>query len=846
MIAVVAIFIISPFNFPEGKNSLPEERCGKNVKKLEWLSPNGELPGTYAEYLMKHPLSHAEFGRFFSTKNFFSSKQHSISILVDENIYDEIEDTIKNYISDLEDEGYYVFLQTVSGGTPEEIKEWVKERYERGSEGVIFVGDITACWAEVSGSVFPCDLFYMDLDGEWKDEDNDGDYEIHNSGEGDMAPEIYVARVDAHTLTYDAESSMINDYFNKTHAYRNGKLFQPWRGLEYIDEDWYDMDVNLNLIYGKNVTRHDYGYYTTGKDYLEQMSLGQHFVQVCAHSYSGGHYFSTRPTESASYAHVYVYSPSNLNAKLLLGSDDGIKVWLNGENVYTNDRYGGWIKDIYTVDVLLKKGWNRLLCKISQGGGDYQFSARFTDTNGNDIENLKYQISNPSICGSEGEFIRSWLINGFHHDSSENFWNYLKTNYLEFDESSVNPEEGDMMGGCTWERYDTGYPYVDMGIYCNNADYGVCYAFTRIYSESEKDCQLWLGYDDGARVWLNGEEILYDNRYGEFEADMKKVNVTLSPGENRLLIKISQWMGSHGFSARFCYNDGSEVDGLVYDFEFPPVNYIGEWLINGPYLNTEENSRLSKDYLGGEEKIAPSEGDTAPFGKWEKGIGNGCPFDIGNFFNNGEWVFSDDIQSNDPPVLFYNLFACGAGRFTDENYLAGAYIFNTTYGLITVASSKSGSMLNFDDFNRPLSQGKSIGEAFKEWFESQAPYQQWEKEWYYGMILFGDATLHILPSMNVKIVKPENGIYIRNKKVFPFFLPVIIGKIDIEANATSANGIEKVEFYIDDEIKAEDSSYPYNYTWNEKSLFKYRYLIKVVAYDEKGNKAEDELNVWKL
>lgn len=847
MIAVVTIFIISPFNFPKGeKNSLLEERNGEAVKKLEWFSPDGELPGTYVEYLMEHPLTHAEFGRFFSTKNFLHSSQHSVSILVDENIYDEIENTIKNYISALQNEGYNVFLQTVSGGTPEEIKEWVKERYESGSEGIIFVGDITACWAEVSGSVFPCDLFYMDLDGKWEDGDNDGDYEIHDSGDGDMAPEIYVARIDAHTLTYDTESSMINDYFNKTLAYRNGKLFQPMRGLEYIDEDWYDMEVNLNLIYGDNVTRNDYGYYTTGKDYLKQMNLGYHFVQVCAHSYSGGHYFSTRPTESASYAHVYVYSPSNLNAKLLLGSDDGIKIWFNGENVYTNDRYGGWIKDIYTTEVLLKEGWNRLLCKISQRGGDYQFSARFTDVNGNDIENLKYQINNPSVHGSEGEFIRSWLLNGFHYDSSDNFWNYLKTNYLGFDEHLVNPKEGDVMNGFRWERYDTGYPYVDMGKYCNNADYGVCYAFTRIYSDSEKDCQLWLGYDDGARAWLNGEEILYDNRYGEFEADMKKVNVTLSPGENRLLIKISQWMGSHGFSARFCYADGREVDGLTYDFEFPPVTYIGEWLINGPYLNTDENTRLSEDYLGGEGEIAPSEGDTAPFGKWEKGIGNTCPFDIGNFFNNGEWVFSEDIQKNDPPVLFYNLFACGAGRFTDENYLAGAYIFNTNYGLITVASSKSGSMLNFDDFNRPISHGKSIGEAFKEWFESQAPYQQWEKEWYYGMILCGDATLHVVPSMNVKIVKPENGIYIRNKKVFPFFLPIIIGEIDIEANATSANGIEKVEFYIDGEIKGEDISYPYNFTWDEKSFFRYKHLIKVVAHDERGNKAEDELNVWKF
>ncbi|RLE44286.1 hypothetical protein DRJ22_06085, partial [Candidatus Woesearchaeota archaeon] len=80
----------------------------------------------------------------------------------------------------------------------------------------------------------------------------------------------------------------------------------------------------------------------------------------------------------------------------------------------------------------------------------------------------------------------------------------------------------------------------------------------------------------------------------------------------------------------------------------------------------------------------------------------------------------------------------------------------------------------------------------------------------------------------------------------PFFATVIIGEIDIEADATSASGIEKVEFYVDDEIKEVDNSYPYNYTWDEKILFRHRHVIKVIAYDYAGNKAEDEMRVWKF
>ncbi len=311
------------------------QQDGRFISRLQWFSPNGELPGTYDEYLNGHPLKPARFST--SVGNLQSI---TISILVDEDLYPKIATGIEQYIADLKAEGYSVFLQTISGGTPEEIKEWITERYNFGSEGIILIGDITAAWAEVSGSVFPCDLFYMDLDGNWEDHDGDGDYEIHTPGKGDMGPEVYVARIYAHTLTYDTDINMVNDYLAKTHAYRIGELNRPWRGLEYIDEDWYDMDVHLNLIYGNEVVRHDYGYYTTGEDYLDQMDLGQHFVQVCAHSYSGGHHFGTRPTESASYANIYVYSPIARDAKLLLGSDDGIKVWLNGENVYTKDIYG--------------------------------------------------------------------------------------------------------------------------------------------------------------------------------------------------------------------------------------------------------------------------------------------------------------------------------------------------------------------------------------------------------------------------------------------------------------------------------------------------------------------------
>ena len=830
---------------PSTLSDEPDRQDGRFIEKLQWHSPNGELPGTYKDYIKTHPLTHARFSTPKNVNVFPLLEDYSFSILIDETLYSEIEQSIIQYVSDIELEGYIVFIQTISGGTPAEIKNWVTNQYNFGSEGVLFIGDITAAWAEVSGSVFPCDLFYMDLDGTWEDIDEDGDYEVHIEGEGDMGPEVYIARIYASTLTYDTEADMINEYFEKVHSYRIGELTQPWRGLEYVEEDWYDMDVHLDYVYDEDVVRHDFGYFTTAQDYLDQMDLGQHFVQVCAHSYSGGHHFGTRPTESATYAHIYIHSPTARSAKLLLGSDDGIKVWLNNENIFSIDRYGPWHEDEFEVDIILNEGWNQLLCKISQKNGDYKLSAQLTDLTYNSFEDITYQINNPALYDEEAEYIRGWLINGFHQDSSDNFWAYLTTNYLGVDESSINPEDGESMGGKTWTNGDYGNPYIDMSEYSNDADFGVCYAYARVYADVETECQLWMGYDDGARVWLNGEEVIYDNRYGNYITDMTKIDVTLLAGENRFLVKISEWMGTHGFSACFSYEDGTLVEGLTYDPEPQPISHIGSWLLNGPYSNGDQQTRLITDYLGDEGNVTPSQGDPAPLNTWERGIGNGCPFNINMFFDHGDWVESQDIQDRDPPVLFYNLFACGPGLFTDENYLAGAYIFHTTYGLITIASSKSGSMLNFQDYNRPLGEGRSIGEAFYDWFDTQAPFQLWEQEWYYGMVLNGYPTLCIPPATQLQVVKPENAIYLMDNKILSFPSPLIIGNINVEASAFNLeNGIDRVEFFVDDILKQTVTTEPYTWMWQEPALF--RHTLKIVAYDTIGRNATRDLTVRKF
>ena len=92
---------------------------------------------------------------------------------------------------------------------------------------------------------------------------------------------------------------------------------------------------------------------------------------------------------------------------------------------------------------------------------------------------------------------------------------------------------------------------------------------------------------------------------------------------------------------------GKKIDGLIYDPESTSITNIGTWLINGPYHDKNIFTRLLTDYIDGEEFVEPSIGDTTINGEWKRGIGDGYPFDLGYYFDKGDWVLSDDIQKND-------------------------------------------------------------------------------------------------------------------------------------------------------------------------------------------------------
>ncbi len=87
----------------------------------------------------------------------------------------------------------------------------------------------------------------------------------------------------------------------------------------------------------------------------------------------------------ACYAYTEFVVDNDMEAELRVGSDDSVKVWLNGQLVHQFSGMRGLSVDQDRIRVRLQKGVNRLLLKVTQGGGGWEFCVRLTDLQGNPI-----------------------------------------------------------------------------------------------------------------------------------------------------------------------------------------------------------------------------------------------------------------------------------------------------------------------------------------------------------------------------------------------------------------------------------------------------------------------------
>jgi HEAT repeat protein len=88
------------------------------------------------------------------------------------------------------------------------------------------------------------------------------------------------------------------------------------------------------------------------------------------------------------YVRTWIMADKATDARLEAGSDDGIKIWLNGEAIHENRQGGACEPGEHKKNVRLRKGANALMLKITNDSGPWEFSARIVGRDGKPLDGV--------------------------------------------------------------------------------------------------------------------------------------------------------------------------------------------------------------------------------------------------------------------------------------------------------------------------------------------------------------------------------------------------------------------------------------------------------------------------
>lgn len=193
------------------------------------------------------------------------------------------------------------------------------------------------------------------------------------------------------TVLYWQNQKNITEY----QIYKEEALFENKIPTDYISEDGY---IKHWLLIGPYENNYDSasgvwaGYYM---DYIDEENV----IPRAGETVEGNtwsDYYSTSDkidffnifspnTNRVAYAFSYIYSPIDQAAQLWIGSDDGVKAFLNGVKIHDNPGHRGIIADQDKISINLIAGINTLLIKVDQGTGDWALYARIVNVSGDNI-----------------------------------------------------------------------------------------------------------------------------------------------------------------------------------------------------------------------------------------------------------------------------------------------------------------------------------------------------------------------------------------------------------------------------------------------------------------------------
>lgn len=403
------------FNLGELAQEYKLSEAYANVRNLEFRSDKEIEIQTFREYLdLRAEVVPAAFSverkrrpsfppdeAYRGRKRPHLYRNGDLLVLVDKAVYHAVAASIDQYVLDVGRDGYWATIHVVQGGTPADVRSYIRRRRP---VGVLLVGSIAVPWFELDNdfhgvhSEFPCDLYYMDTNGTWTDPDGDGKFSGHT---GNLNPEIWVGRIWTPTANGN-DAALINDYFARNHKFRLGRLGHGYAALAYPDDDWQSYgDCALDEQFpASSITVYTAPTVTDADLYKTEVNSLRSWVHLCAHSSPHSHELTVGDTkEYIHYTYFKDTNPPNAHFYNLFCCGPG--------NFTTANYLAGW----YIFDKT-GGGTNLGLAAIASAkSGSMLFFEDF------------YRPLGQGKCIGDA-FVRWWRARGPDHDHGERCWFY--------------------------------------------------------------------------------------------------------------------------------------------------------------------------------------------------------------------------------------------------------------------------------------------------------------------------------------------------------------------------------------------------------------------------------------
>ena len=288
------------------------------------------------------------------------------------------------------------------------------------------------------------------------------------------------------------------------------------------------------------------------------------------------------------YGCIVLHTPREQNTVMYAGSDDAVKVWLNGELVHDNpvDRPASDYQESFPVT--LKQGENILLIAVYEAGGIWSGFFGFENNTAYTFD-TRYASYFP-VPKIEGPWVwtiaSTGAIGGAAAASTGIDYLSLTSggSVTERKIATNGAMAGDVAGNQVWtsgkiastERNNITNMLNAIGLGGDKENH-VAYGCISLYTSRRLNTTMYVEANDVAKIWLNGESVHHkpvDRAASDYQESFP---VTLKQGENILLVAVYQsrndWTGFFGLENNTAYSLDPKQVG-----DFPGPKIEGPWV----------------------------------------------------------------------------------------------------------------------------------------------------------------------------------------------------------------------------------------------------------------------------